>query len=514
MKKLTTYLPFALLFFVPLVFYPLVDSSGWRSNSDVHALLEFASSLLAITAGIMILLHFLTTGRSFFLVLSVGFVLIGVEEFVHALFSFNKVWLEIPSTFKLAISTTWLMGHFTLLSSFYIALLLGKKEIVSAKRRRIAVLYNLIGFVCAASVSVIIFNFSFLPDFVQLGSITKKLIELSLVLLYFIVFIFYFKIYLHQEFHSPILWSITAFIICRVLIHIFAFDAHDFYDAHWDVAHLLVFLSYFFPIFGIWGETMKLHRISQLQMVELAKEMAEHKLALEMLKESEEEVRYSNEIRKQLIKRMIEIRENERALISREIHDQLGQSMTALKLDLIWLEENALTNTEVKVKLSGMVDLITDTISDVQRISSELRLGILDDLGLAAAIEWYAEEFEKRTKLEVIMDLDEIQTKSDSKNLALYRVLQESLTNVIRHAQAKTVQINLHENDQHLILDIIDDGIGIPVEKLNSIRSLGLLGMHERIDLAGGTMEILRGKSSGTIIRICIPIEEALQQID
>lgn len=441
MKKLANYLPFAFLFLVPLVFYPLVESSGWRSNNDVHALLEFASSLLAITAGIIVLLHFLSTGRSFFLVLSVGFVLIGVEEFVHAVFSFNKIGLEIPPTFKLSISTTWLTGHFALLTSFFIALFLGKREIVPAKRRRIAVLYNLIGFVCAASASVLIFNFTFLPDFVQLGSITKKFIELSLALLYFIIFIFYFKIYLHQE------------------------------------------------------------------MVEFDNEMAEHKKALEMLKESEEEVRNSNELCKQLIKRMIEIRENERTLISREIHDQLGQSMTALKLDLNWLEENALTTAEVKAKLTGMVDLITDTISDVQRISSELRLGILDDLGLAAAIEWYAEEFEKRTKLEVLMDLDEVQTKSDSKNLALYRVLQESLTNVIRHAQAKTVQINLHENDWHLVLDIMDDGIGIPVEKLNSIRSLGLLGMHERINQEGGTMEILPGDSSGTIIRICIPIE-------
>lgn len=507
MKKLANFLPFAFLFLVPLVFYPLVESSDWRSNNDVHALLEFASSLLAITAGTMVLLHFLTTGRSFFLVLSVGFVLIGVEEFVHAVFSFNKIGLEIPPTFKLSISTTWLTGHFALLTSFFIALFLGKREIVPAKRRRIAVLYNLIGFVCAASASILIFNFTFLPDFVQLGSITKKFIELSFALLYFIIFIFYFKIYLHQESHSPILWSITAFIICRVLIHIYIFDAHDFYDAHWDVAHLLVFLSYFFPIFGIWGETMKLHRIGQVQMVELAKEMAEHKKTLGDLEESRTEVRNSNEIRKQLIKRMIEIRENERALISREIHDQLGQSMTALKLDLNWLEENALTTAEVKAKLTGMVDLITDTISDVQRISSELRLGILDDLGLAAAIEWYAEEFEKRTKLEVVMDLDEVQTKSDSKNLALYRVLQESLTNIIRHAQAKTVQINLHENDRHLVLEVMDDGIGIPVEKLNSIRSLGLLGMHERINHEGGTMEILPGDSSGTIIRICIPIE-------
>jgi len=196
MKKLVGYLPFVALFLLPLLFYPVVDTSGWRSSSDVHALLEFASSLLAITAGIMVLLHFLTTGRNFFLIISIGFILIGTEEFVHAIFSFNRIWFEILPHFKLAISTTWLTGHLILVTSFFIALIFGKREIVPAKRRLYAFVFNIIGLIFATSVTLLIFYSPFLPDFVQLGSTTKKLIELSLALLFFIAFLFYSKVYL------------------------------------------------------------------------------------------------------------------------------------------------------------------------------------------------------------------------------------------------------------------------------------------------------------------------------
>jgi signal transduction histidine kinase len=284
-KKLVDYLPFAALFVLPLLFYPGVNTSSWRSSSDVHAFFEFASSLLAITAGTMVLLHFFTTGRWFFLIISIGFVQIGAEEFVHAIFSFNRIWSEIPPTFKLAISTTWLTGHFILLASFFTALVFGEREIVSAKKGLNAVVCNIIGFICSASVALLIFNSPFLPHFVLIGSITKKLIELSLAFLYFAAFLFYSNIYLKQQSRSPLLWSIVACIIFRVFSHIFIFDAHAFYDAHWDAAHLMVFLSYFFPIFGVWGETIKLHKSAQMQVIRLAEEMAERKKAEETIKE-------------------------------------------------------------------------------------------------------------------------------------------------------------------------------------------------------------------------------------
>ncbi len=174
-----------------------------------------------------------------------------------------------------------------MVTSFFIALIFGEREIVPAKRRLNAVVCNIIGLICAAFVTLLIFNSPFLPDFVQLGSITKKLVELSLALLFFVVFLFYSNIYLKQQSHSPLLWSIIACIIFRVLAHIFVFDSQAFYDSHWDTAHLIVFLSYFFPIFGVWGETIKLHKSAQAQVIELEKEMSERKRVEEALQEGE-----------------------------------------------------------------------------------------------------------------------------------------------------------------------------------------------------------------------------------
>jgi PAS domain S-box-containing protein len=283
MKKIVDYLPFLALFLLPLLLYPVVSTSSWTSSSDVHAALEFASSLLAITAGIMILLHFLTSGRWFFLAISIGFVVIGAEEFVLAIFSFNRIWLEIPSTFALAVSTTWLTGQLALAASFLLALLVGEEEVVPGRRPLNAVVWNAIGLIVAASVAVLIFTFPSLPSVVQLGSSTRKLIELSLALLYFAAFLLYSSVYLKQQSRSPLLWSIVACIVFRVLAHIFVLDAQAFYDAHWDAAHLLVLLSYFFPIFGVWGESIKLYSLTQVHVTELAREMTERRQGDEAL---------------------------------------------------------------------------------------------------------------------------------------------------------------------------------------------------------------------------------------
>lgn len=286
MKKIIDYLPFFALLIVPLALYPGVDTSGWKSSNDVHACIEFASSLLAVTAGMMVLLHFITTGRRFFLIISIGFVLIGAEEFIHAIFSFDRMWPETHPTFKLAISVTWLTGHCILLMSFFIALSFGYKEIVPAKRVLDVVVYNVSGLIITAAVALIIFNSPILPHFVLIGSITKRLIELTLALAYFVAFLFYSNIYVRQQPRSPLLGSIVAFIIMRVLAHLFVFDSSDFYDAHWDMAHLLVLLSYFFPILGVWGETIKSYATSKAHLIVLSDEMNERKRVEDALRES------------------------------------------------------------------------------------------------------------------------------------------------------------------------------------------------------------------------------------
>jgi PAS domain S-box-containing protein len=225
-------------------------------------------------------------------------------------------------------------------------------------------------------------------------------------------------------------------------------------------------------------------------------------------KQAEEEIRKSKKLLEDLHKHLNEILENERALISREIHDQIGQSLTALKLDLNWMNKYINTNPEAAAKLKGMIELVSNTIKDVQRISSDLRPGILDDLGLVSAIEWYCDEFEKRTGIKCILKLDSADYGDSQINLSFFRVLQETLTNVIRHANASSVTIKLHHTQKGTTLDIMDNGIGITREKVESAKSLGLIGMRERVREFGGKVGISSRKGQGTKLTIYIPMKK------
>jgi PAS domain S-box-containing protein len=222
-------------------------------------------------------------------------------------------------------------------------------------------------------------------------------------------------------------------------------------------------------------------------------------------KQAEEEIRKSAKLMEDLHMHLNEIREEEHAITSREIHDQIGQSLTALKLDLNWMHKYINTDPEVVAKIQGMIELITDTIKAVQRISSELRPGILDDLGLAAAIEWYCDEFEKRTSVKCNLKLDDSTVGDSQKNLVFFRVLQEALTNVIRHANALSVAVKLHHAQKGTTLTIHDNGIGIPEEKIKSYKSLGLIGIRERVRLFNGNVDISSKKGEGTKLKIFIP---------
>ncbi len=220
---------------------------------------------------------------------------------------------------------------------------------------------------------------------------------------------------------------------------------------------------------------------------------------------TEEELRNSKELLEQLNQHLHEVRENERAIISREIHDELGQSLTALKLDLNRMHTYLDNNPEAVAKLNGMIELVSDTIRDVQRISSDLRPGILDELGLVSAIEWYCDEFEKRTGIKCNLKLDNSDYEDAQINLTFFRVLQETLTNVIRHAKASSVSIKLQKLIKGASMIIRDNGIGIPEEKIRSTKSFGLISMRERVKQFNGTIDISSKKDYGTKLAIFIP---------
>ena len=222
-------------------------------------------------------------------------------------------------------------------------------------------------------------------------------------------------------------------------------------------------------------------------------------------KQADEENIKSKKLLENLHKHLNEIRENERASISREIHDQIGQSLTALKLDLNQIHKYINANPEAVTKLESMVELILDTIKDVQRISSDLRPGILDELGLVSAIEWYCDEFEKRTGIKCILKLDDSDYSDSQINLTFFRVLQETLTNVIRHAKASSVNVKLKEYSNGTTLTIKDNGIGISKEEIESHKSLGLISMRERVRQFNGTIDISSKKGQGTKFAIYIP---------
>jgi signal transduction histidine kinase len=224
----------------------------------------------------------------------------------------------------------------------------------------------------------------------------------------------------------------------------------------------------------------------------------------EKLKISEEETRVAKEKVEELNQYLIKAIEEERTQISLQVHDELGQAMTALKMDLNWVKQNLKDPDTAANKIDKMIGMTNQVIRRVQRISAELHPGVLDDLGLIAAVEWYCEEFTERTGIPCLLFLGDSEPESKSLNLALFRIIQESLTNVIRHAQASKISIQL-AIEPEVSLIISDNGVGIPPEKLDSGKSFGLIGMRQRIAQCGGTIEFSGSEGNGTSVIVYAP---------
>jgi len=193
--------------------------------------------------------------------------------------------------------------------------------------------------------------------------------------------------------------------------------------------------------------------------------------------------------------------------VAREIHDQLGQALTAIRLDLSsLLRELPDDQRQASQRASSILRLVDETIQSVRRIATDLRPGMLDELGLVATVEWAGEDFEARTGIKCRLDLlqDDIAIDPD-RATAVFRILQETLTNVTRHAAASEVEARLGKRDNDLTLEVHDNGKGIPEDKLFHGGSLGILGMRERALLLGGELTIRGAPGLGTTVRVQIP---------
>lgn len=240
----------------------------------------------------------------------------------------------------------------------------------------------------------------------------------------------------------------------------------------------------------------------QLTVLSIARDITERK-------QSEEKLRKSSKLLRELAIHLQSVREEERTTIAREIHDELGQVLTVLKIQLSLLGNKLSPDqTGLKEKVNSLSDLIDQSVESVQKISSKLRPTILDELGLISAIEWQTEEFEKLTNIScsVMLPKDEIHLSTE-KSTAIFRIFQEALTNVARHSQAKKVTVSLSTENSVLYLEINDDGKGITQEQLKDFKSLGLHGMEERAMIFGGQVTFDSFISKGTKVKVEIPID-------
>jgi signal transduction histidine kinase len=225
-------------------------------------------------------------------------------------------------------------------------------------------------------------------------------------------------------------------------------------------------------------------------------------LKIEMAEHAKSEERY-----RQLAQRVETIREEERKRLARELHDDIGQTFTALKIDLVILEDECTCQDGVKSKMSDMHKLLGEGIQSVHSLCRRLRPGAIDDLGLTGAINGLVESWKSRNRVECVLstDINEAAVPDDIKT-AVFRMVQESLTNVSRYANATKVEISLVADERTFSVSVTDNGCGMEDGAKNKPTSFGLLGMHERIEALGGDLCIKSALGEGTHIEATIPL--------
>jgi signal transduction histidine kinase len=224
-------------------------------------------------------------------------------------------------------------------------------------------------------------------------------------------------------------------------------------------------------------------------------------------KRAEEQLRTSREQLRQLAARVQTVREEERAAIAREIHDELGQCLTGVKMDLSWLTGRLPKDQKALLERGdALTELLDSTISAVRDLSARLRPSVLDDLGLATAVEWQVQDLARRTGFDVQLEAETAAGNLDrDRATALFRILQEALTNVVRHAGASRISVSLRLEGDETVLVVADNGCGISEEHIDGAKSLGIVGMRERAVAFGGSVAVDCLEDGGTKVVARIP---------
>lgn len=262
----------------------------------------------------------------------------------------------------------------------------------------------------------------------------------------------------------------------------------------------------FFTIVTILISKLKLLRDNQETLItqrtsELVKEIGEH------MKSREELVQKSRQLR-ELNKKIESIKEEQNVRIAREIHDELGQSLTAINLEIMWISKKHAGNQDIVERMHNLSGIVENTIATVRKISSDLRPRLLDQLGILPAIESLLKDFRKRSGIETILNMPDLPVNLDSTgSITVFRIFQEALTNITRHSNCTRVEVNVKIEPDQLILSIKDNGTGFNLEnKLKQTGSLGLISMQERADMIHGSIEIKTVENAGTEIILRVPL--------
>ncbi|MDZ7643131.1 MAG: sensor histidine kinase [Woeseiaceae bacterium] len=225
------------------------------------------------------------------------------------------------------------------------------------------------------------------------------------------------------------------------------------------------------------------------------------------LRQKEAEARASRESLRQLSQRTEGLLEAERKQIARELHDQMGSDLTSIKIELQIAREDALGAAagDAVEHIDAACTLVDSMAGSMRALATRLRPAVLDVYGLPAAIEWLAEQFGSRSSCEIVVEVDEGNSRlSDTQATVLFRICQEALTNVLRHADATRVLVALRATDGHVELRIVDNGRGLDESRLRSSQRLGVIGMRERAKAAGGRLQIVSPPSGGTEVRVVL----------